>query len=182
MVPVVKKKKKKIQLPIRRHRRPGLDPWVGKIQWRREWQPTPVVLLGKSHGQRSPADYSPSGHKESDKTEYSCISNLLSVHRKPQPEDNSSSYTANLATTVLGFLLIPSSGVSESQSGTHCALGGERRVHKSQLLLREDLSEWRLQKQRLLFGEVEETDWVVFVADMVQKRICLDQESCMLLD
>ena len=58
VVPVVKKKKK-IQLPIRRHRRPGLDPWVGKIHWRREWQLTPVVLLGKSHGQKSLADYSP---------------------------------------------------------------------------------------------------------------------------
>ena len=29
------------------------DPWVRKIPWRREWQNTPVFLLGKSHGQRS---------------------------------------------------------------------------------------------------------------------------------
>ena len=29
------------------------DPWVGKIPWRRKWQPTPVFLPGKSHGQRS---------------------------------------------------------------------------------------------------------------------------------
>ena len=29
------------------------DPWFGKIPWRRKWQPTPVCLLGKSHGQRS---------------------------------------------------------------------------------------------------------------------------------
>ena len=34
-------------------RRPRLDPWVGKIPWRRERQPTPVFLPGKSHGQRS---------------------------------------------------------------------------------------------------------------------------------
>ena len=34
-------------------RRPGFDPWVGKIPWRRKWQPTPVLLPGKSHGQRS---------------------------------------------------------------------------------------------------------------------------------
>jgi len=27
--------------------------WVGKILWRRKWQPTPVFLPGKSHGQRS---------------------------------------------------------------------------------------------------------------------------------
>ena len=30
---------------------PGFDPWVGKIPWRRKWQPTPVLLPGKSHGQ-----------------------------------------------------------------------------------------------------------------------------------
>ena len=37
--------------------------------WRREWQPTPVFLPGESHGQRSLANYSPRGHKESDTTE-----------------------------------------------------------------------------------------------------------------
>jgi len=31
----------------------GFDPWVGKILCRRKWQPTPVFLSGKSHGQRS---------------------------------------------------------------------------------------------------------------------------------
>ena len=38
-------------------------------QWRRKWQPTPVFLPGKSHGQRSLAGYSPWGHKELDTTE-----------------------------------------------------------------------------------------------------------------
>ena len=51
------------------HRRPGLDPWVGKIPWRRKWQPTPVFLPGKCHGQRSLAGYSPRGHKELDRPE-----------------------------------------------------------------------------------------------------------------
>ena len=31
----------------------GLTPWVGKIPWRRAWEPTPVSLPGKSHGQRN---------------------------------------------------------------------------------------------------------------------------------
>ena len=31
-------------------RRPGFNSWVGKIPWRRKWQPTPVLLLGKFHG------------------------------------------------------------------------------------------------------------------------------------
>ena len=33
--------------------RPGFNPWVGKISWRREWLPTPVFLPGEFHGQRS---------------------------------------------------------------------------------------------------------------------------------
>ena len=53
----------------RRHKRPGFDPSVGKIPWRRKWQPTPVFLPGESHGQRSLAGYSPWGCKESDTIE-----------------------------------------------------------------------------------------------------------------
>ena len=44
------------------------DPWVGKIPWRRKWQPTPVFLPGEFHGQRSLAGYSPWDGKESDTT------------------------------------------------------------------------------------------------------------------
>ena len=38
--------------------------WVGKIHWRRQWQPTPVFLPGEFHGHRSLAGYSPWRHKE----------------------------------------------------------------------------------------------------------------------
>ena len=31
----------------------GSNPWVGKISWRRKWQPTPVFLPRESHGQRN---------------------------------------------------------------------------------------------------------------------------------
>ena len=51
------------------YRRAGFDPWVRKIPWRREWQPTPVFLPAESHGQRSPVGYSLWDHKESDMTE-----------------------------------------------------------------------------------------------------------------
>ena len=49
--------------------RPGFDPWVGKIPWRRKWQSTAVLFPGESHGQRSLVGYSPWGCKESDTTE-----------------------------------------------------------------------------------------------------------------
>ena len=42
----------------------GFDPWVGKIFWRRAWQPTLVLLPRESHGQRSLAGCSPQGHIE----------------------------------------------------------------------------------------------------------------------
>ena len=42
---------------------------AGKVPWRRKWQPTPVVLPAKSHGQRSLTGYSPWGRQEADNTE-----------------------------------------------------------------------------------------------------------------
>ena len=42
----------------------------GRFPWRRKWQPTPVFLPGKSHGQRGWGGYSPWGHNESDTTEH----------------------------------------------------------------------------------------------------------------
>ena len=51
------------------HRRPGFDPWVGKIPWRRKEQPTPVFLPGKFCGQRSLDGYSPWSRQELDTTE-----------------------------------------------------------------------------------------------------------------
>ena len=49
--------------------RHGFDPWVRKIPWSRKWQPAPVSLPGKFHGQRSVAGSSPWGCTELDTTE-----------------------------------------------------------------------------------------------------------------
>ena len=49
--------------------KPGFDPWVGKIPWRRERLPILGFLPGESHGQRSLVSCSPWGCKESDSTE-----------------------------------------------------------------------------------------------------------------
>ena len=45
------------------------DLWVGTIPWRWKWWPTPVLLPGESHGQRSLVGYSPWDRKESDSIE-----------------------------------------------------------------------------------------------------------------
>ena len=49
------------------------DPWVGKIPWRREWQPDLVFLPGESHGQRSLAGCSPGVCKESVRNEHGYV-------------------------------------------------------------------------------------------------------------
>ena len=54
-------------------RRPGFDPWVEKIPWRRKWQPAPVFLPGESHGQYSP--------KESDTTEQLALSMYILMEK-----------------------------------------------------------------------------------------------------
>ena len=51
-------------------RRPGLNPWVRKIPWRREWLPRPVFFPGEFHGQQGLVGYSPWGYKELDMTEW----------------------------------------------------------------------------------------------------------------
>ena len=53
---------------FRRYRRLGFQSRVGKISWKRKWQPTPAFLPRKSHGQGSLVGCSPWGHKESDTT------------------------------------------------------------------------------------------------------------------
>jgi len=60
---------KELDCQCRGHKGCGFDPWVGKIPWRRAWQPTPVFLPAESQGQSSLAGYSPWGRKESDTTE-----------------------------------------------------------------------------------------------------------------
>ena len=50
--------------------RPGFNPWVGKILWRKKWKATPVLLPGEFDGQRSLASYCPWGHTELDMTEW----------------------------------------------------------------------------------------------------------------
>ena len=103
----------KIQLQCRR---PGSNPWVGKISWRREQLPTPVFWPGKFYGQRSLAGHNPWGHKELDMTEqlfgegngtplqYSCLENpmdrgawLATVHGVTKKESEATSLSPSKA-------------------------------------------------------------------------------------
>ena len=64
--------------------RSEFDPWVGRIPWRREWQPTPIFLPGEFHGQRSLAGYNPWVSKQLDTAECNNVLHVLtpwSPHR-----------------------------------------------------------------------------------------------------
>ena len=45
---------KELACQCRRHKRLGFNPWVGKVPWRRAWQPTPVFLPRESPGTEEP--------------------------------------------------------------------------------------------------------------------------------
>ena len=71
----------------------SISPWVGKVLWRRAWQPTPVLLPGESHGQRSLVGYSPWGCKELEMTEV----------------------TYHITTTMITLLIIPKKAILLSE-------------------------------------------------------------------
>ena len=56
------------------------DPWVGKIPWKREWLPTPVLWPGEFRGL-----YSPWGHKELDTTKQFSLSLFIPSYSNVQP-------------------------------------------------------------------------------------------------
>ena len=60
---------------LRTCRRPQFDPWVGKIPWRRKWQPTPVYLPGKISW--TEVGWSPWGCKESGRAEWLAVTYIL---------------------------------------------------------------------------------------------------------
>ena len=97
-------------------RRCGLDPWVRKIPWRKKWKPTPVFLPGKSHGERSPAGYSPWDHE---RVRQDLATKQQSYSQRLHPHD--------LNTSQRPHLLIPSQGPLGFN------IGGGRRTQRTEL-------------------------------------------------
>ena len=113
--------------------RPGFDPWVGKIPWRRESLPTPVFWPGEFHEL-----YSPWGHKESEVTEqlslsfqYPCLENPMdreeplrlqsmgsqSQTQRTESEQRTTMWQLQQAQWDLWDLLVfTSTGLTENQS------------------------------------------------------------------
>ena len=70
----------------------------GKIPWSRKWQPTPVFLPGKSHGQRSLAGLSPWGHIVSDMSEQ--LSKHIHTHNSKELNINFLCQNINITTGI----------------------------------------------------------------------------------
>ena len=85
--------------------RPGFDPWVGKIPWRRERLPTPVFWLGEFHGLCSPW-----GRKEADTTKQQLHSSSRAFRRKPP------------VSPLSGFLCFSRSHLAELWTASCCHL------------------------------------------------------------
>ena len=83
-------------------RRPGFDPWVREILWRRKWQPTPLSLPGKFHRQRSLAGYNPRGRKESDTTEQLHFTSLHCTQSRVTNLTNSASFPRPVSACACG--------------------------------------------------------------------------------
>ena len=87
------------------------NPWVGKIPWRRPWQPTQVFLPGESHGQRGLVGYSPVGHKESDTneaTEHTGVGPIMALLSKlgSQEGRNLMSETSSVLDVVILYVTL----------------------------------------------------------------------------
>ena len=98
-----------------RHKRCRFNSWVRKIPWRRAWQPTPILLPGESHGQRSLAGCSPKGRTGSgmtEATEHTCT-------------HSTDMHTPHLCGHLWGQAVVAPAGVSsfgqswQSQSSHH---------------------------------------------------------------
>ena len=109
--------------------------------WRRQWHPTPVLLPGKSHGQRSLVGCSPWGREESDMTEWlhfhfslACIGegngNPLQCSCLENPRDGGAQWAAiyGVAQSQTRLKRLSSSSVMLVSWHTLCSQGSDNQV------------------------------------------------------
>ena len=85
------------------YRRCWFEPWVGKIPWRRKWQPTPIFLPGKSQGQRSLVAYSPWSHK--DTIEHTSRQGGPGHHNRPEANPRARKEAGRRQITAVIFMM-----------------------------------------------------------------------------
>ena len=124
-------------------RRPYLGPCIGKIPWRKKWQPTSVFLPRKFHGLRSLVGYSPWGCKESDMTEQLHFTSMKAGTWGEKPANKSSCHKAIwlLQEHQWDFSIFTLPNSPESQRERESPYAVERtRFPEHQIGLRKDLA------------------------------------------
>ena len=106
---------KNLPANARRHKRPGFDSRVGKISWRRAWQPTRVFLPEESHGQRSLAGYSPMHGVAKSRTWLKLLSMYACMHVSSRLGSGSHIWQEHHSSEVVFCLM---QGLREAHHGT----------------------------------------------------------------
>ena len=106
--------------------RPEFDPWVGKIPWRRTYQPTPVFFPEESTWREDLVGYSPQGLKESDTTgQISTLCQLLLYNKGNQPH-------AYICPLLFGPSshppFLPSRSPQRVELGSPCCIAGSHQL------------------------------------------------------
>ena len=118
----------------RRHKRRRFDPWLGKIPWRRVWQPTTVFLPRESLGQRSLAGCSPWGRTKSDTTQSTQHNGDADIENRPmdwslgEEEEGGTEGETNMETYTLPYFKQIASGnlLYDSGSSNLCSVTTQR--------------------------------------------------------
>ena len=131
-----------------RDRRCGFYPWVRKIPWRRAWQPTPVSLPRKSHGQGSLVGNSPWGCKDYGMTKYANTHTLTHTHTNTHKHQLY--FLPFLKPTLLFWLSIPTARVVQA-SATSCPGSVRLPVGRPSFALLCNLIAWYLEEFSFLY-------------------------------
>ena len=127
---VVKKKKSACQ-----YRRCSFNPWVRKIPWRRKWQPSPIFLPGKSHGQESLVGYSPWG---GERNRHNLATKATTFHIQVRILEK---HRFNKENNIYFVLHSPSPALEKTFSG-HLPVFPPKTVAQSLILLKRNI--WKM--------------------------------------
>ena len=80
--------------------------WGRKVHWNRKWQPAPVFLPVKAHGQRSLAGYSSWSCRESDTTEHTPTHTHTHTHTHSKTTRHLTFYRNQMVDVLTGIILM----------------------------------------------------------------------------
>ena len=150
--------------------------------WRREWQPTPVILPGESHGQRSLGGYSPQGRKALDTPEQPCSRSVFHMVLCMFP-----GYSVRLSHPLLPLLC---SQVCSPCLHLHCCPANRfistiletkidlRKIHAMVILLKPSMWVWGMSSEAPVPLDQGESDAFPALYELFAYLLCAQSQSC----